>query len=109
MKLTFRELQFEHREWADRNFGKQQVWHALAGVMEEIGELAHAILKDSQGIRGDSQTHRESAADAICDAIIFLTNLATLLDLDLQEEMEKTWQSVKARDWRRFPKNGISE
>jgi len=41
--------------WQERNFGQtgtcKPEW-CLAGMVEELGELAHLLLKRRQGIRG---------------------------------------------------------
>ena len=50
--MTFSKFQREQKEWAARNFREHVAWHALLGLMEEVGELSHAHLKTVQGIRG---------------------------------------------------------
>ncbi len=67
-----------HREWSTRNFGppteENRIDPAL-GVIEELGELAHALLKKKQGIRGTAQEHDEAIKDALADSFIYATDL----------------------------------
>lgn len=102
MSLDFATLQREHAEWATRNFGPGKPDSHLAsmlGVMEEVGELAHSVLKGRQGIRGTAQEHRAAAEDAVGDIVVFLSDFCTRYDIDFQYAIEKTWAQVKQRDW----------
>ena len=70
-----REIIREVGEWAQR-----QPWHPTHapdyGVVEEVGELTHAVLKHLQNIRGfgDVNFFREKAKDAIGDAMVYLSH-----------------------------------
>lgn len=58
-------------EWASANFTQRGAdW----GMIEEIGEATHCILKQRQGIRGfDDPLHFEAKfGDALADAVIYL-------------------------------------
>jgi NTP pyrophosphatase (non-canonical NTP hydrolase) len=71
----------------------------LAGVTEEVGELAHALLKYKQGIRGyDRPRMLAEAGDAMADAIIYMCGIASSLGLDLQHEVLKAWHHVRDRN-----------
>ena len=105
--LTFRQLQAEHGEWAKRNFGADiNPALSLLGVMEELGELAHAHLKGVQRIRGTTAEHDAAAKDAIADCLIFLCDYTSRRGWDLQEIVEATWAEVRQRDWRANPASG---
>ena len=60
-------------QWA-----QQQPWHPQHapdyGLIEEFGELFHAILKNIQGIRGfdDKDTFEKAVKDAIGDMMVYL-------------------------------------
>lgn len=62
-------------EWADR-----QPWKGKNapdyGVIEEVGELHHAILKNLQGIRGfdNVELFEEKVKDAFGDAMVYLSH-----------------------------------
>ena len=120
-------LQTRQAVWALRNFGgNSQSWRgALMGVTEEMGELVtsmsrlfgiaervgflnHALLKQSQGIRGDSAKHEQEAKDAIADIVIYLADLCTRLGWDFPQIVGEVWEQVSRRDWKKYPGNGVS-
>jgi NTP pyrophosphatase (non-canonical NTP hydrolase) len=109
MTLTLRQLQEEQKKWVQHNFPGFLDYYPLLGAVEELGELAHAHLKMVQGIRGTREEHLEKAQDAIGDVIIYLSNYCTAMGFDFQKILETTWDEVKQRDWKRFPKDGVSE
>lgn len=58
-------------KWGDYNFpGKVR---PELGLVEEIGEFAHAILKSEQNIRNATA---DDAKDALADALVFLAHLS---------------------------------
>ncbi len=97
----FPALQVELARWQSRNFGGATNYQMLAGVTEEVGELAHAILKHEQRIRGmdDMQAFRAAAGDAVADATVYLIQLCTLLRLDFATLVQKTAEQVMKREW----------
>lgn len=103
--MTFRQLQEEQRPWVQRNFGEHPSWHPLLGAVEELGELAHAHLKEAEGIR-TNEDHEENAKDAVADVIIYLADYCTSRGFDLQQIVEDTWSKVKRRDWVEDKENG---
>jgi len=98
-----RKLQNEVRPWATRNFGKRkrEAWKPLVGLMEEVGELSHAHLKQVQRVRMD-EDHEAKAKDAIGDIVIFLIDYCDLRGWDIQQLVEQTWRKVKQRDYRKL-------
>ena len=69
--MNWERLIAERDVWVEHNFpGEPQPESSLFGVIEELGELAHAHLKQSQGIRGEE--HEAEAQDAIGDLTIYL-------------------------------------
>jgi len=104
--FSLRRLQAEQHEWAKRNFGEEvQTYLPLLGVVEEVGELAHAHLKEAQGIR-TTEDHEAKAKDAVGDAIIYLADYCSRRGWDLQDIVEQTWAAVKRRDWKANPEGG---
>lgn len=100
-------LQVQLCRWQVKNFGASNLFQQLAGVTEEVGELAHAILKHDQKIRGfeDEEKFREAAGDAVADAVVYLNQLCTLLRLDFGTLVNCTAQEVMQRDWKAKPEN----
>lgn len=111
MRMNFKRLQEEQKVWADHNFGhlKSDYNAPFKGMVEELGELSHALLKQEQGIRGTYEQHELAAQDAVGDMLVFLSDFCNKKGWDLQEIIETTWTDVKKRNWKRFPKNGINE
>lgn len=112
--FSLRKLQVEHGEWAVRNFGagatpeeerERSVW-AFLGMVEEAGELAHALLKQRQGIRGAADEHEAKAQDAFGDLLIFAVDFARRRGWDAEAVVAETWAGVKKRDWLRNKMTG---
>ncbi len=105
--MLLSELQRNHSRWLDHNFPNQQPHDALLGLVEEVGELAHAHLKHQQGIRGYTDViYREEVGDAIGDIVIYLASYCNTNDFNLALEVKKTWDAVRKRDWKEDPENG---
>jgi NTP pyrophosphatase (non-canonical NTP hydrolase) len=100
--VTLSEYQQEVQIWARRNFGDMGEFAAILkflGVVEEVGELAHSMLKASQGIRGSATEHEAKAKDAVGDALIYLLDFCATKGWDCGAILEETWNQVKQRDW----------
>lgn len=97
--MTLREIQIAQNEWATRNFGEQEAITQFLGVVEEVGELAHSILKQQQCIRGSHEEHEAKARDAVGDIAIFLLGYCNRRGWDLQAIIDETWAEVSKRDW----------
>ena len=107
---SLRILQLEHRRWLEHNFPNQTREQIMLGMTEELGELAHHLLKREQGIRGGEDVdHAAEIRDACADLIIFMCGLADLEDFDLMDACLEAWDSVRRRDWIEFPVNGVTE
>jgi NTP pyrophosphatase (non-canonical NTP hydrolase) len=110
MSLNFKELQEQHKVWSAHNFGTDhELWEPIFGIMEELGELAHSILKRKQNIRGSYEQHTAKAIDAIADVTVFIAATCNVMGIDYQEVVESVWNDVKKRDFKKFPINGLTE
>lgn len=107
--MDFKTLQKEQKEWSDRNFKTHKVDHAFKGIIEEIGEMSHAMLKQEQGIRGTILYHEDKMQDAWADILIYMMEFANNKGWDADGIIELVWSDVKKRDWVKFPGNGITE
>jgi len=103
--FDFQDLQEEAGAWQAENFDNPKAYQPLLGVIEEVGELAHAHLKAEQGMR-KGEDYQAKTIDAIGDIIIYLTHYCTLNGVSLQEAVYRTWQEVKTRNWRQYPCDG---
>lgn len=81
-------------------------YRPLLGVVEEVGELCHAHLKNEQGIRGTPEEWEAKKKDAIGDVLIYLLDYCSREGLDVEECLETAWAEVSQRDWIRFPGDG---
>lgn len=102
-------FQKESKKWGDHNFPNNEPWQPLLGVGEELGELDHAYLKSTQGIRGTIVEHLVDMEDAVGDIIIYLADFCNRMNIDLDRAVHTAWTEVSKRDWIKYPKDGVSE
>lgn len=80
MGLTFDRLQEEVGAWAGRNFPGSTDNESFHGVVEEIGELADALIRHQEALDkcdGDAEDEAlDALGDAIGDATVFLADYA---------------------------------
>ena len=101
-------LQAEIRDWRMYNFPDTTPTEQYMGMVEELGELSHTMLKDIQGIRGGGVAEDEMK-DAIGDLSIFMINFCDMKGWDYEKVLALTWEQVAGRDWRNNPKDGVNE
>lgn len=101
--MDLSEMQRERNVWVSRNFPGDTLMDSFQGMVEEIGEISHHILKRRQGIRGSDEMHTEEIKDGVCDLIIFALGIATHEGFDLGAALDETWDKVKNRDWVKDP------
>jgi NTP pyrophosphatase (non-canonical NTP hydrolase) len=101
-------LQKQHQAWEDVNFPEstQNTFHSFVGVTEEVGELAHALLKADQHIRGSEEEHDAAGQDAVGDIFIYMAGLCNKRGWNMQKCIEKAWLEVAARDWTKNKDDG---
>jgi NTP pyrophosphatase (non-canonical NTP hydrolase) len=94
------EVQNQSRAWRAEAYPETRNIELQAlGVCEEAGELAHAVLKYKQGIRGyDRDKTRKEVADAIGDIVIYACGVADQLDIKVSDAVYEAWQHVKERN-----------
>lgn len=97
----------EHSAWVEHNFGLGRTWEdPFMGLVEEVGELSRALLKQRQGIRGTREEHEAAAKDAVGDIVTYLADLCARRGWDLPEIVRDTWEAVRQRDWKAHPEDG---
>lgn len=97
--------QRELHEWVIKNFGKEtqtSEWQFM-GMVEEVGELGHALLKMKQNIR---DVTNEDIGDAFADIVIYGIQIMTCKGIDAEEALRRTISKVLKRDWKKYPING---
>jgi len=107
---TITQIQAEHARWLEHNFPDQTPLDGFLGMVEEVGELSHALLKYKQGIRGhaagEMNHYSEAVEDAMGDLFIFMCSFCNSNHLDLETIIMKTWEKVQQRDWQFDPERG---
>ena len=95
--------------WLDHNFPETNSDMQLKGVVEELGELAHADLKHQQGIRGYKDVAKTKAEimDAVGDINMYLMNYCNKMGIDYAECILFAWNTIKQRDWIKYPDTGL--
>lgn len=87
---TFDEISIEVNAWREKNFPKQPPYHGFLGLVEEIGELCRAILKQEQTQLYGSEDRYitkdwvAEEKDSFADAIIFLFGYCALNDIQFK-------------------------
>lgn len=99
-------LQSRLHLWRQRNFPTADADQQLFGVVEEVGELAHANLKRKQGIRGTLEQHIAAERDAVGDILIYLAGYCSYKGWDMLAIYQDTADHVTERDWIADPKSG---
>lgn len=99
-----------------RNVGKWNAYNfpnkvggdePFLGMVEELGELAHALLKLRQGIRGMNPVKANALAkDAIGDLHIYTNDFCNQMGWLNAACMQQAWDEVKLRDWITYPETG---
>ena len=101
---TLDRIQREQVPWVKHNFGDRHTWMPLVGLQEELGELSHAFLKKTQGIR-TNEDHDANMRDAVGDIVIYLLDFCSGVGINLEKELVATWEKVKKRDWKANPES----
>lgn len=96
------QMQIELKEWQEHNFPGREAWEPLVGLQEELGELAHAHLKQHQGIRDSPEKLEAQARDAVGDILIYLADYCNARGFNLPACMNQAWAEVKQRDWAKW-------
>lgn len=99
-------FQKELHKWKMQNFADSTGRDQFLGVVEEVGELSHALLKMKQGIRGSEEQHIAEAKDAVGDILIYMFNMCSEFGWDVGPILTETWDEVSRRDWIQNPENG---
>ena len=74
------------------------------GLCEEAGEIAHHVLKATQGIRGGvTGINKEQLGDGVADVLVFGQQLLSQNDINAEEVIDKTINEVLERDWKKNP------
>lgn len=105
--LAYRTGVFIDPEWNDK-----LAMATAPSLWVGLGQLAHAILKNHQGIRGfdDPAKFRPAVEEGVANVFHAINRAwnedADCADLCLGKEFTRTWQRVCKRDWVANPAQG---
>jgi NTP pyrophosphatase (non-canonical NTP hydrolase) len=109
------DLQQRLKRWQEENFDEDCTgpeWMAL-GATEELGEVAHIIVKAKQRIRqhqaGLNDKSLNDLADGVADTVIYLMQLCSHLGIDFGKTLFYTAETVMQRNWRVNKTDGVSK
>jgi len=83
-------------EWHERTFPDSTASEMFEGIVEEVGELAHARLKGRQGLMKNAVAEEK---DAIGDILVFLLNYCNKRGFCLETILAETWEEVRTRNY----------
>lgn len=86
--------------WSHRNFDPIDLPASTLGLLEEAGEVARAVLKQYQEIRGTWEEWQEEIKKEIGDVFIKLCDVSDRAGLEIEDCIIDRWESVRQRDWR---------
>jgi len=110
--------QKELSDWEEKNFPRNRyenmskdelintvlILQTALGVVEEAGEIAHHVLKGSQGIRGGVDGYdKDEITDGVGDVNIYSTQLLSKFNIDAEAGITETIDSVLNRNWQEHP------
>jgi len=99
----------ETSAWFLANFPNEDRVSVTLGLCEEVGEVARAVLKQHQGIRGSYTEWDEEIRKELGDVYLKLLHLAYYCQIDLDEAIQERWEVIRKRDWVTNPTgHGIS-
>lgn len=80
---------------ASKTYLALDVFENLAGMTEELGELAHVILKHFQNVSKLSEAEfKDAVSDAFGDLVVFGLQLLSALNISGEEALQKTFEYV---------------
>ena len=94
LKEVVNRVKAEQYEWSLENFGRHPAADPALGLIEELGELSHAILKQRQNIRGSSEEHDAAAKDAVGDMAIYLLDVVSSISSQIVRPLETPHSTV---------------
>jgi len=98
--ITLKNLQnYIHRMIIQRGFEKETVDQTLILLMEELGELAKAVRKES-GMKFSETTRRTELEEELADVQIVLLVLADKLGLDMRAVVTAKEHKNSKRVWK---------
>lgn len=99
-------MQWAVHAWHRMNYPIDDARDAFIGIVEELGEVARAQLKQSGGIRGSFEHWQNEKVKEIGDVLIGIINYCAWNDIDWIEALRSRWAVISRRDYIKFPEDG---
>lgn len=104
-KVALEDFQEDVAQWSAHNFEPRypdmKAVVDMVILAEETGELARAIVKTHQGIRGSAEQWRVEAMKESGDIMVMLANIANSVGFSLTGALEERWAEVRQRDFKK--------
>lgn len=101
--IDIEEYQKRLKDWQILHFGSSPPEWLTVGMMEELGEMAHTLLKYQQGIREhrekDVEKFKKQLADDFGDVVVYGMQVLTHFGINAEDAMRDTFEHVLKRDW----------
>ena len=97
------EFQAEVGAWISRCFPNEDPLERALVLCEEAGEVARAVLKRHQGIRGTRAEWTAELLKELGDVAICLAATAYIEGVPLSEVIGKRWSEIQSRDYATDP------
>ena len=108
--MDLNRFQVEVAEWHEKQPWRDDDQVAITlGLAEEAGEVARAVLKRHQAIRGTHEEWTQEVWKELGDVLIKAAAIANKEGIDLEDVIVARWADVRRRDFTTFPKNGLTE
>jgi NTP pyrophosphatase (non-canonical NTP hydrolase) len=107
--MDLEKFQTEVAEWHEKQPWSEDDQVAITlGLAEEAGEVARAVLKRHQGIRGTHEEWTDEIWKELGDVLIKCAAIANREGILLEDVIVARWCDVRRRDFTRHPLNGLS-
>lgn len=94
--FDLRQFQYDVDDWHKANF-PQEADESTLVLVEEVGELARAVIKGRQNVRGGQDRWREEKAKEAGDVLISLLAFCNQNGIDLAAATTVRWKTVGNR------------
>tara|TARA_R110000868_G_scaffold189695_1_gene432845 strand:- start:30893 stop:31225 length:333 start_codon:yes stop_codon:yes gene_type:complete len=85
----------------DFGFYQEDPYVELVLMMEEMGELVKAVRKNRKGSCIDPNSHVGGIGEEVADVLIYLTQVANLCGVDIEDAVRQKHEHNKTRVWNR--------
>ena len=87
----------------DRKFDHVTIEREMMLFMEEIGELAKAIRKNTNGSLDIAREYKNNVEEELADCFIYLLSIANMNKVDIFQAFKEKERKNCNRTWKSFP------